>query len=260
MPFDFITDPEQRAKAEAEMNAALEKTKSELESSINSKIEEATAGLRNSQQKLLDEKKKIQEKYKDITDPDEALRALQLISGNEEVKLLAEGKFDEVVQRRLSKKMEEHEQSMIDLQGKFDTSEMNRVKYKSMYDELLVEIALKNAAVKAGVLPTALEDILNKGRKIFSVNSEDEVTVEARDKNGNLRKIEDDKVLDPDNWINSLKTTSPHYWAGSKSADFTPGGGGGDDLDAQIAAAARAGDHAKFRKLRDKQRKIKSGQ
>jgi len=257
MPFDFITDPEQRQKADAELQAALDKTKTELETSLKAQFKEIESGLKTNQQKLLDEKKKLQEKYKDITDPEEALRAIQLISGNEEVKLLAEGKFDEVVQRRLSKKMEDHETQMNELQSKFDISEMSRVKYKGMYDELLVDIALRNAAVKAGVLPTALEDILNKGSKIFSVNTDDEKTVEARDKDGKLKRIDDERVLDPSNWIESLKQSSPHYWAPSKSAEFTPGVNGENDLEAQILAAAKSGDQKKFQALRAKQRKLK---
>jgi len=259
MPFDFITDPEQRKQAETELQSALEKNKTELETSMEAKFKEITQGLKDNQQKLLDEKKKLQDKYKDITDPEEALRAIQLISGNEEVRLLAEGKFDEVVQRRLSKKMEEHEQAYTELQGKFESSEMSSTKYRSMYQEMLIDNALKTAASKAGVLPSAMEDVLNKGRKIFSVNEDDEFTVEARDKDGKLLRIDDEKVLDPGNWIDSLKKIAPHYWAPSKSAEFTPGGGGGDDLDARIIAAAKSGNQRLFRELRVKQQQLKAG-
>lgn len=250
--FDFIEDPELRQKAEDEFNEALNKTNA----SIDAKIAEATDGLKKSQQKLLDEKKKLQDKYKDITDPEEALRALQLISGNEEVKLLAEGKFDEVVQRRVSAHTKQYEDQVAELQSKFDNADMSSTKYKSMYNDLVVDHALRQAALQAGVLPAALDDVLNKGRRMFALN-EDEVTVESRDKNGKLRKTDDDKVLTPDNWIEGLKRTAPHYWPASRSAHFIPGGGDADDLDVQIAAAAKAGNQPLYRELREKQKKAR---
>lgn len=256
MIFDFIEDPEVRKQAELEYNKGIEKTKEEVQGTVQAEIEKATEGLKKNQQKLLDEKKKLQEKYKDISDPEEALRAIQLISGNEEVRLLAEGKFDEVVQRRLSSATVEYEEQINELNTKFESSEMGKTKYQSLYTELVIDNSLKQAALKAGVLPAALEDILNKGRAIFGLNEEDERTVEARDKNGKLLKTEDEKILTPENWIETLKKVSPHYWPASRSAEFLPGGVSGDDLEAQIQAAAKSGNHKLFRELRAKQKKI----
>jgi hypothetical protein len=255
MPFDFIEDPELKQKATDEFNAGLESVKTETMKLVQIEVEKATSGLKASQQKLLDEKKKLQDKYKDINDPEEALRALQLITGNEEVRLLAEGKFDEVVQRRLSSATAQFEEQITELKTKYDSSEMTRTKYQSLYNDLVIDNSLRQAATKAGILPAAMEDVLNKGRQLFGVG-EDERTVEARDANGKLRKTEDEKILTPDNWIESLKRTSPHYWPASRSAEFMPGPGGGDDLEMQIQAAAKAGNQKLFRELREKQKKI----
>ena len=256
MPFDFIEDPDLKQKVVDEFNAGLESVKSETTKLIQTEVEKATSGLKASQQKLLDEKKKLQDKYKDITDPEEALRAIQLISGNEEVRLLAEGKFDEVVQRRLSTATAQFEEQLTELKTKHENSEMSAVKYKSMYNDLVTDNSLRQAATKAGVLPAAMEDILNKGRQLFSV-AEDERTVESRDAKGNLRKTDDEKILTPENWIEGLKRTSPHYWPASRSAEFTPGPGGGDDLEAQIQAAAKSGNQPLYRQLREKQKKLR---
>lgn len=256
MPFDFITDPVLKEQAESELNSALESTKAEIQKTIETEVNKATENLKKSQQKILDEKKKLQDKYKDITDPEEALRALQLITGNEEVRLLAEGKFDEVVQRRVSNITAQHEEAIQELSTKFENSEMTRTKYQSMYNDLVIDNSLRQAAVKAGILPAALEDVLNKGRQLFSVG-EDEKTVESRDANGKLRKTDDEKILTPENWIEGLKRTSPHYWPLSRSAEFGPGATGGDDLEAQIQAAAKSGNQTLYRQLREKQKKLK---
>lgn len=257
MAFEYIEDEALRAKALEEYNQSVEAMKSETAKQIQAEVEKATAGLKASQQKLLDEKKKIQEKYSQINDPEEALRALQLISGNEEVRLLAEGKFDEVVQRRLSTQTAQFEEQIKDLSTKYESTEMTATKYRSLYQDLIIENSITSAAIKAGILPSAVTDVLNRARQLFQVG-EDERTVESRDANGKLRKTEDEKVLTPENWIESLKKVSPHFWPPSTAAGFHPGGGStADDLEAEIQAAAKSGNQSRFRELREKQKKMK---
>lgn len=251
--FDFIENQELRERVESEFKLSSETLKGELAESIKKDFEKETDGLRKSQQKLLDEKKKIQEKYAKISDPEEALRALQLINENEDFQMIRDGKFEDVIQRRVSTLTTQHEEAVNELNQKLETFEFDSAKYKSMYTDVIIDNNLRAAASKAGILPAALDDVLNKGRTLFSI-AEDERSVESRDKNGKLRKTLDEKVLTPENWIESLKQTSPHYWPASRSAEFGPGGSGGDDLEAQILAAAKSGDSARYRKLREKQK------
>src|SRR6056297_228768 len=102
--FDFIEDPALREQAEGVVKAQIDEVKSGMQDQIATAVSEATAGLKENHDKLLDEKKKLQKTYENITDPEEALQALKLINENEEMKLLAEGKFEEVVEKRLSEK------------------------------------------------------------------------------------------------------------------------------------------------------------
>lgn len=254
--FDYIEDPDLRQKAIDEFNLSLETERDTFKTTLQTEIDKATLGLKTSHSKLLDEKKKLQERFKDITDPEEALKALQLINENEEMRMLRDGKFEDVIQRRLSNVTTQHEETVKELNTKLEMHEINSTKYKSMYSDLVIDNNLRRAAVAAGILPAAMEDVLNKGRSLFSV-AEDERSVESRDDKGKLRKTDEDKVLTPENWVESLKRTSPHYWPSSKSANFTPGeGGSADDLEAQIQAAAKEGNSALFRALREKQKKL----
>ena len=254
--FDYIEDPDLRQKAIDEFTTSLEAEKSTFTTTLQSEIDKATSGLKASHSKLLDEKKKLQERFQGITNPEEALQALKLISENEEMQMIRDGKFDEVVQRRLSTKLTEFEEQTKELNTKLEMNEVSSAKYKGMYVDLIIDNNIRKAAAKAGVLPAALEDVLNKGRNLFSV-ADDEKSVESRDHNGKLRKTEDEKVLTPENWIEGLKKTSPHYWPLSQSAGFIPGGGGSsDDLEVRIEAAASAGNTKLFRELRDQQKKM----
>jgi len=256
--FDYIEDPDLRQKAIEEYNSSIEEEKKNFNTTLQSEIDKATSGLKASHSKLLDEKKKLQERFQGITNPEEALQALKLISENEEMQMLRDGKFEDVIQRRLSTKLTEFEEQTKELNTKLEMHEISSTKYKTMYADLVIDNNIRRAASKAGVLPAAMEDVLNKGRNLFSV-AEDEKSVESRDHNGKLRKTEDEKVLTPENWIENLKKTSPHYWPASQSAGFIPGGGGGsaDDLEVRIQAAATAKNTKLFRELREQQKKMR---
>lgn len=256
MDFSFITDPDTRALAEDNYKAEQAKMQEQTQKMISDAIEKETSGLKKNNQKLLDEKKKIQETLKnfDGVDPKAAKEALKLLSENEEMMMLKDGKFEEVIEKRLSGIRSEHEEELQKVMAELDGHRSGLEKYQTLYSSKMVDDAIREAALKAKVRPEAIEDILNKGRQIFKLG-EDEMSVEARDKDGRLRKTEDEKILTTANWIESLKTQSPHYWPQSKGANFDPDFSDMDDLDRQIAQAAAANDTQLFRKLRDKKRK-----
>lgn len=250
--FEFIEDVELRQKATDEYNASIDSVKVDFSKKIETEVAKATEGLKINHDKLLDEKKKLQEKFKGITDPEEALAALAMINDNEDFKMIKDGKFEEVIAKRLSAVTTEHEQQLADLKAKLENHEMSATKYKSLFTDHTRDLRIKEAALAAGILPSALEDVMNKGRNIFTVG-EDEKSVEARDANGKLRKTEDDKILTVDLWVDSLKKTSIHYWPPSKGGNLNPGGDP-NDLSEQIADAAKSGNQKLFRELRAKQK------
>jgi len=253
--FEYIEDPDLRQKAIDDYTKSIDGVKVEMKTELEKLVAESTSALKANHDRLLDEKKKLQEKFKDIKDPEEALKALQLINGNEEFQMIRDGKFEEVIQKRVSSATQQFEEDIKALNSKAENGEMTAVKYKSLYSDTVRDLELRRAAANAKVLPEAMEDVLNKGRQLFHIG-DDEKTVESRDASGKLREIAG-KVMTPDNWIESLKKTSPHYWPGSVGGKLNPGFSTANDLDDQIAAAAKSGDSALFRELRDKQKEAR---
>jgi hypothetical protein len=250
--FEYIEDLEVRQKAIDDYQASVDSIKVDTQKQIQIEITKATEGLKVNHDKLLDEKKKLQEKFKGITDPEEALKALAMINDNEDFRMMKDGKFEEVIAKRISSVTTEHEEKVKALKDQLDNLEMSSTKYKSLYTDHTRDLRIKEAALLAGILPSALEDVLNKGRSLFKVG-DDEKSVEARDSNGKLRKTEDDKILTVEAWVESLKKTSIHYWPASKGGNLNPGGDP-NDLNEQIAEAAKNQDQTLFRKLRAKQK------
>lgn len=232
--FEFITDEELRNKAVSE-------------------YEQATSGLKIKNDELLNEKKTIQERLKTfdgIDDAAAAQEALKFVRENEQARLIQEGKFEELIEKRVSQVKSDAMAKIEELTTKYTTAAQEGLTYKQKFNQKMIEDDLRSAAIAAGVRPEALSDVLLRGAIEFTL-SEDGKSVEARDEKGNLRKNSDGIVLIPSVWIEGLKKTAPHYWPGSESAGFTGANASPSDLMARMQELLDKGDMVGYRRLRD---------
>jgi hypothetical protein len=250
--FDFIEDKAVREQAEGILTTQLDEIKAGIPDLITAGVTEATAGLKANHDKLLDEKKKLQETYKDITDPEKALEALKLITENDEMRLLSEGKFDEVIEKRLSDSTAIHEAAISDLTEQNISAVTRADKYQSLFETKVIEDTIREAAIGAKVLPHALKDALLQAKAVFTIAEDG--SVEARDAKGKLIKVDDDKILTPTLWVEMNKKSSPHWWPASEGGDLNPGEDY-ESIDAQMKRAASKGDTDLYRKLKIKKQK-----
>ncbi|MBL1494686.1 hypothetical protein ELD59_30265, partial [Klebsiella pneumoniae] len=89
--------------------------------------------------------------------------------------------------------------------------------------------AIRSAALKAGALPEASDDLILRAKGTFQLNDEGEAV--AVDANGDVLFGKDGKTpLTPVEWAESLKETAPHLFPraeGSGAGGHKPAGGGG---------------------------------
>jgi len=248
--FSFIEDKELRKQAEAE----YDKSVGDLTDAHKLEMDEAVNGLKSKNTEILDEKKGLQIKLKEFEDFDmeKATEAMEFIENNKDAQLIKDGKVDELIEKKTSQMRSDHEAAIGEMTSNLTTAQKNSTLYEGLYKTKMVEDSLREAAVGAKIRNEAVTDVLLHGRNIFSLA--DDGSVEARDSEGKLRKTADDKVLTTTNWIEGLKKTSPHYWPDSVGAG-AGGGGVGEpgDLTAAMDRAASKGDHAEYRRLRNKQ-------
>jgi len=251
--FEYIKDDDLRKQTIEAHEATLKETKESILGDMNKKIEEATAGLKNKNQELLNEKKKIQETLKDFEniDPTKAKEALSFLETNADAQMIKEGKIDELLEKRTSNLKSEHEAMLNDLSQKLEETSTRSQTFEHLYKNKMIEDGLRTAALQAKVRPEAIDDIILRGSREFGLGEDG--SIEARDNDGKLRKTQDDKVLTPFNWIDGLKKSHPHYWPESTSANFR-GRFSSDpnDYTAALAEASNKGDMAAYRKLRKK--------
>jgi len=248
MDFTFIEDDKLRGQAEEAYNAEVKANTED----IDSKISAAVAGLKTKNEELLGEKKTIQEKlqkFADISDPEEAIKALKFINESEEAQMIRDGKFDELLEKRTSTMRLEHDTAITDLSEKLLEVTDGKGKYKGLYQTKIMDDALRAVAIKAGIRPEAIPDVLLHAKTLFNLGTDG--SVEARTSDGKLQKNEDGNVVTPSVWMEGLKTVSPHYWPSSEGSGAQGGNITGDaDTTEKLAALAKKGDMAGYRRLR----------
>lgn len=226
-----------------------------LSEKLDSAISEATKELKSKNEELIGEKRKLQENLSKFEGIDlERIKVLQSrLENDEEAKLLADGKMDEVFNRRFEKFRNEYEGKIGDLSKELESAKKNESFAVQRANTTIVEVNLRRAAEVAGVLPTAIDDVINRGLDRFSVDPDG--TIVQRDESGKLITI-DGKTATPDIWLADLQERAPHFWPASEG---TPQGGSGgvggrSNLEEQMAKAASKGDMEGYRKIRAKMR------
>lgn len=244
MPFSFITDEALREQVIAAHKGVLA-----------TEVERATSALTAKVDELKGEKKALQATVKKMEgiDPDQAREAIDFLQNNKDAQLIRDGKTDEVVAKRTSALREDYEARLTDANKRLQEQEGISTNLLQRLNTKTVEDQIGAAALKTGVRPEALHDILSRAKAVFTV-ADDGISVEARDAKGSLVKTADDLVLTPSLWLKDLAKDAPHFWPDSEGLGAGGGGGPSGDIMAQMKAAAAKGDMPTYRRLQAKRK------
>ncbi len=212
-----------------------------FKTAVATAVAEATGGLKKNRDEVLAEKRELKEQYDnlatqlaDLGDLETVKAMVSRFQNDEEAKLIADGKIDEVLNRRTESLRQDAETRVASATTRVTELEEQLTGAKSMIAALVIDSNIDQAAAKLEVTPTALADIRRAAREVFAINGENEV--EARDKNGVLLMGKDGKTaLTPATWLEQSKATNPHWWGAA--AGGGAGGGtrvGGKDVDSKV--------------------------
>lgn len=178
---------------------------------------EDVSGLKSTLQKVRDEAETARKALKAFEglDPVAARKMMAAMGNNEELKLIADGKWEEVFERRTAAMRADYDTK---LKAVTDANEAVGKKTTKLQHRLLLS-SLRTAAIAAGVHKEAIGDAEMQGMALFSVNDDGDVIM-MRDGNPVLGK--DGKTpISPEEWAPTLRETKPHYFPA------TGGGSGG---------------------------------
>lgn len=139
----------------------------------------------------------------DGIDPAVVKQLTAKFASEEEKKLLEKGGVEAVVEGRLGA-----------MKADFDKKEKAFAERLAKLSSAQLTSALTQAAIKSGVLPAAVDDVIYRAKAAgWCIDDSGEINA------GGMRG-KDGKALSAEEWIDSLKTSAPHFYN-------TPQGGGG---------------------------------
>jgi hypothetical protein len=181
------------------------KTYSEEEyGSLKTKLDE----FRSNNVTLLKKQEELETKFNGI-DLDSYNDMIQQARDLKDKKLIDEGKIDELLEERTKSMREEHNNALEGMKGEQST-------LTKKLEHLLIDNAVRDSAIKAGVIDTAVDDVVLRSQSIFSVKEGQAV---PHDKDGNI--IFGSGNSDPmsvNEWVKDLTESAPHLFGASTGA------------------------------------------
>jgi hypothetical protein len=152
-------------------------------------------------------------------DPDKFRELAEKEAKQRDKRLIDAGKVDELVAEKTGAMKSDYEQRMSALVAKESAA-------TKALEALLVDSALRDAAAKAGVLPTATDDVLLRGRQTFRLHEGRAVAFEGD------RPIygKDSEPLSIAEWTAGLAEKAPHLFASTAGGGASGGEGRGGNF------------------------------
>lgn len=164
---------------------------------------------------LLEEKRKLTEKYADI-DPDAVRKLMAQAKQAEEAKMLASGDLDALVSARVNPIKTDLEARLNATAKMVETIEAERKAAVQRYNTERINNSIRDAAIQAGVLPSAIPDVLARANGLFSL-SEDGQPV-AIDPQTKAPKYTGTNPYSPADFLAELRPQAGHFWGQSTGA------------------------------------------
>lgn len=150
-------------------------------------------------------------KYADV-DLDAYNAAIAKQAAERDKKLIDAGKVEELFAERIGAMRAEHQKHLDTLAAEKSALEDDRRRIAGQLEGHVIENAIRDAASKTGVRPSAIEDVLLRGRQIYRVHEGKAVPMDGDKvifgKNG--------EPLSIDEWMTGLLDRAPHLFESSQ--------------------------------------------
>ncbi len=220
--------------------ATVDVNNPEIQKLIRETIERETAGLKNKNSELLGKLKETQalSKQWEGFDVEKVQTLMKRMEQDEELKLLADGKVDEVVNRRIELRERDWTGRYGALETKLNEYE-NTIKQKEeRLRQLTIDSRVTQAFQTLGYEPTAMEEMVTKARSVFIMD--DEGNVIPRDNHGNIIYGKDAKTpISVTQWLESLADSKPWLRGPNKGTGATQNRGMNKSVDTSKMSSAQ---------------------
>ncbi|ULJ64053.1 hypothetical protein MIS33_07745 [Wielerella bovis] len=203
-----------------------ETPKTYTQADVDKLIAEQVAGLKNKNSELIGKEKELKTKLAEFDgiDPQTVKAMLKNFADQEEAKLIAEGKMDEVLNKRAERMKADYDKQTAKLQGDLDKANTRVAKFA----ERALSASVREVGAALNIHASAYDDALLRAKSMFDVD--DDGNAVARE--GVLGK--DGKPLTLKEWFEGMKETAPH-WFPAPSGGGSQGGTSGANTPQSLA-------------------------
>lgn len=179
-------------------------------------IEKANAGIVRNRDEILAEKKTLADRVKilDSLGGEEGVKSLQEMQKrmmeDEDLKLFSQGKREEYNDRIVGRMKSDYDKKLEGRDKRISELENHVQEKVSQIERLVIDGQIREAAEKSGIVPSAIEDVIYRGGRLFSLDEENSAV--AREQSGGLVNGKDGKPLTIAEWVDSMKEAAPHWW------------------------------------------------
>ena len=177
--------------------------------------------FRNNNIKLNKELQKVQDTLSNVDlDEYKTLKTERQQIADQE--LISAGKLDELLAQRTERLRTDYESRFEKMQADSQADKTKAQEYETQFNTMIVENQLKDAALKAGVRPEAIEDVLYRGKRVWRRTDSNgieayEGETPAYGKQG--------QPLTKDEWFEGLADQAPHLFKSSHGSGAAGGAG-----------------------------------
>lgn len=174
-------------------------------------------------------------------DPVKAREAYDTLLKLDDGKLLSEGKHEEWLTARTKRMREDFEGKLKETGDKLTTAEKRLA-------ELVIDNELRAVASTKKVRDTAVDDFLERGRKVYKLVDGKAVPHKA---DGTVEYGKDGKAMSMAEWADGIVTAAPHLFEGSSGGGAQNGGAGGRGGGAHTITREQARDRTAYKAASD---------
>lgn len=208
----------------------------DVQARIDAAVSAAVAGLKTKNGELLGKLKERDEALKrfDGIDPDAVRNILRRFSDDEEAKLIADGKIDDVLNKRTERMKVDFEKKYGEATAAAEAAERRAQAFQGR----VLDDAIRAAAAKAGLHQHAIEDALFRARSMFTLDEDGQAVMLGEDKRPVLGK-DGKSPFAPLEWLEGMKEKAPHWFPASASGSGAGGSSGAGKPEVKDLAHAK---------------------